>query len=106
MTGQKKRPADAGLFHQKLSHSAAAVPVDVPARGAEADRLQFEAGDAGGDIEPGLSLHADRLQSVSVGRTADQEITAAAEADRGVGADAAITSSEIAAPKPAVRRTH
>ena len=57
---------------------------------AEADRLELEAGDAGRDVEPGLALHADRLQRVGIARAADQEIAAAADADRRVGADAAI----------------
>ncbi len=82
------------------------MPVDVPARRAEADRLQIEAGNAGGDIESGLSLQADRLQSVSIRRTTDQEIAATADSDRGVGTDAAIASGKFAAPKPAVRRIH
>src|SRR5437763_8812086 len=82
------------------------MPVDTSARRAEADRLQFKAGDAGGDVEPGLALHTDRLQGVSIRRTADQEIAAAANSDRGVGADAAIASGQFAAAKPAVRRIH
>ena len=45
--------------------------------------------------------------SIGVGRPADQEITAAADADRGVGGiDAAIAAGEFAAPKPAARRIH
>jgi hypothetical protein len=69
----------------------------VPARG-ELDRLQFEAGDAGGDVQPGLALHAERLQRVGIGRTAHQEVAAAADADRCIGADAAIAAGEFAAP--------
>ena len=38
----------------------------VPAR-AELDRLQLEAGNAGGDVQSGLALHAERLQRVGVG---------------------------------------
>src|SRR6267154_95222 len=83
------------------------MAVDVPARrGIATERLQFEASDAGGDIEPGLSLHTDRLQSVSIRRTADQEVAAAADADGRVGADAAIVPGQFAASKPAVRRAH
>src|SRR3954451_14106906 len=74
----------------------------VPARG-ELDRLQFEAGDAGGDVQAGLALHAERLQRVGVGGTADKEIAAAADADRCVGADAAIAAGEFAATEPGVR---
>ena len=74
----------------------------VPARG-ELDRLQFEAGDAGSDVQSGLALHAERLQRVGVGGTADEEIAAAADADRRVGADAAIAAGEFAAPEPGIR---
>jgi hypothetical protein len=69
----------------------------VPAR-AELDRLQLEAGDTGGDIQAGLSLQADRLERVGVGGTANQEVAAAADADRCIGADAAIAAGEFAAP--------
>src|SRR4051812_19421940 len=101
------RPADTGLIQLRSSRSAVtAMPVDVPARGAKADGLQFEPCDACGDIEPGLSLHADRLQGVGIRRTADQEVAAAADADGGVGADAAIAAGQFAASKPAVRRAH
>jgi hypothetical protein len=74
-----------------------AAMVVVPARG-ELNRLQFEAGNAGRDVQPGLSLHAERLQRVGVGGTANQEVAAAADADRGIGADAAIAAGEFAAP--------
>src|SRR6266702_1008538 len=77
----------------------------VPAR-AEMNRLQFEAGDACGDIEPGLSLHADRLQGVGILRATDQEIAATADADRGVGTHATVIAGEFAASEPAVRRIH
>src|ERR1700731_1797008 len=48
----------------------------------ERDRLKLNAGDAGRDIQSGLALHADRLQRVGIGRTADQEIAATANTDR------------------------
>ena len=70
------------------------------------DRLQFEAGDAGGDVQAGLALHADRLQRVGILRSADQKITAAADTHGSIGAEAAIRAGEIAAPDPAVRRIH
>ena len=72
----------------------------------EPNRLQFDIRDAGRDIEPGLALQADRLQRVGILRTADQEIAAAADTDRRVGADAAIVAGEFAAAKPAGRRVH
>src|SRR6478672_822785 len=82
-----------------------AIPVmRVAARTVTAERLQLDAGDTGGDVEPGLALHAERLQRVGVGRSADQEVAAAADADRCIGADAAIAAREFAATKPAVRR--
>ena len=70
----------------------------------EADRLELNAGDAGRDIQSGLALHADRLQRVGIGRTADQEIAAAADADRRIGADAAVGPCKFAASEPDVRR--
>ena len=87
---------------------AVVTPVMMPVRTGrrEDDRLEFETRDAGRDIQPGLALHADRLQRVGIGRTADQEIAAAADSDRGIGANAAIAAGEFAAPKPAARRIH
>ena len=68
----------------------------------EPDRLQLDIGDAGRDVQAGLALHADRLQRVGILRTTDQEIAAEADADRGIGADAAIIAGEVAAAHPAV----
>src|ERR1700682_4612571 len=82
------------------------MPMVVPAAAAEANRLQLEAGAPAGDVQSGLALRADRLQRKGMGWAADQEIAAAADADRSVGADAAITAGEIAASEPAVRRIH
>src|SRR6201994_4850738 len=67
---------------------------------AEGDRLELDAGDAGSDIQSGLALHADRLQRIGIARTADQEIAATADADRRVGADAAIGAGEFAEAEP------
>ena len=44
-----------------------------------------------------------RLQCVGVGGTAHQEVAAAADSDRRIGADAAIAAGEFAAPEPGVR---
>src|ERR1700742_86521 len=67
---------------------------------AEADRLELDAGNARRDIQSGLALHADRLQRIGVARTADQEVTAAADADRRIGADPAIGAGEFAEAEP------
>src|SRR5204862_4514826 len=80
--------------------------IGVPSRTVALERLQLEAGDTGGDVEAGLALQADRLQRVGVGGTAYQEVAAAADADRSVGADAAIAAGEFAAPEPTGRRIH
>ncbi len=61
------------------------------------DRLQVNAGDAGGDVQPGLALHADRLQGIGIARTANQKVAAETDADRCVGADAAVAARERAA---------
>src|SRR5882672_7431629 len=81
------------------------MAADVPARAVAVEWLQFKAGDAGGDVQPGLSLQADRLQRVGVCGTANQEVAAAADADRCVGTDAAIAAGEFAAAEPAIRPT-
>src|SRR6185312_15939208 len=48
----------------------------------EANRLEIDAGNAGCDIQSGLSLQADRLQRIGVARPANQEVAATADADR------------------------
>src|SRR3981081_3900560 len=85
-----------------------AMPVIMPARTAapEPHRLQFDIGDPGPDFQPGLALDADRLQRVGIRRAAEQEIAAETDADRRVGADAAIIAREIAASDPCGRRIH
>src|SRR6185437_3013608 len=80
------------------------VPVVMAPVRTGSHRLEVETGDAGRDVQSGLALQADRLQRVGIGRTADQEIAAAADADRGVGADAAIAAGEFAAAEPVGRR--
>src|SRR5260221_14064388 len=82
------------------------MAVIVPARSVAAERLQLDPGDPGGTIEPGLALHAERLKRVRVRRPADQEIAAATDADRRVGAEATVIAGEIAAADAAVRRIH
>src|ERR1700756_2061206 len=77
----------------------------VPATAmSETDWLKLEAGNACGHVQPGLALHADRLQRVGIARSAHQEIATAADADRGVGADAAICAGERAKAEPRGRR--
>src|SRR5882672_5807687 len=72
----------------------------------ESDRLEVKIGDAGGDVQPGLSLHAERLQGVGILRTADQEVAATADTHGCVGADAAVSPCEFAVSEPAGRRIH
>ena len=48
------------------------MPAMVAAARGEFDRLQFKAGYAGGDVQAGLALHAERLQRIGVGGTADE----------------------------------
>src|SRR6266704_1717117 len=80
----------------------------VPTRTAlrKPDRLQFDIGDTGSDIQPGLALHADRLQRIGILRPADQKVAAAADPDRCVGADATVIAGEISASNPAGRCVH
>lgn len=84
---------------------AAMMPVIFSAA-READRPQFETGDTGRDVQPGLALQADRLQRIGIRGAADEKITAAADADRSVEADAAIIPGQTAATEPAVRCIH
>ena len=74
--------------------------VPVPAAMPEFNRLEVEAGDARRHIQSGLALQADRLQSVGIVRATDQEIAAAANAYRRIGADAAIGAGEFAKAEP------
>src|SRR5437879_13792107 len=78
----------------------------MPSRSVAAERRQLDIVDPGRDIQPGLALYADRLQRVAVRGASDEEIAAAADTDRRVGADATVISGEIAAADPAVRRVN
>src|SRR6267154_2305001 len=82
------------------------MPASVPARTTvlKPDRLQFEIGNPGGDVQPGLALHTEGLQRVGILRAADQKIATAADPDRRIGADATVIAREIAASHPAGRR--
>src|SRR5581483_5190801 len=87
-------------------HRSAVMATMMPvAAVAEANRLELEPGDAGRDIQSGLALHADRLQRIGIARAADQEVAAAADADRRIGADTAIAAGELAIGEPRGRRT-
>src|SRR5580700_2597237 len=99
----KKRPAHADLFRSccdnslMFAFSAAMVARMIhmmmkAVTRSDLNRLKLKAGDAGRDVEPGLALHADRLQCVGIRRTADQEIAAAADADRCIGTDTAVST--------------
>src|ERR1700754_2962988 len=79
---------------------------DVMPAAPERHRRQFEIGNPRRDVEPGLALYADRLQRVGILRTADQKIAPATDADRRVGADAAVIAGKIAASNPVGRRVH
>src|ERR1700722_9136073 len=109
MTGIKKGPlaraSPVNIYGRSAVMVVAVMMVTIAAM-REPHRLQFDVGHAGRDVEPGLALHADRLQRVGILRTADQEIAAAADPDRGVGADAAVIAGEIAAADPVGRGAH
>jgi len=93
-----------GLFLKSLSLSAVTAMVAMmPARTGGDVGLQLDAGDAGRDVQPGLALHADRLQRVSIRGAADQEIAAAADADRCIGADATIGARKFTISEAVVR---
>src|SRR5690242_17399356 len=101
----KKEARLRGPLRRLPLHIHLAVPMMMDAAAmSEADRLELDAGNAGGDIQAGLSLHADRLQCIGIARTADQEVAPATDADRRIGADPAITASKLAKTEPGRRR--
>ena len=76
---------------------------DVPVGPSCANhRLQFDVGDAGRDIQPGLALHADGLQRIGIGGPPTRKLPPNADPDRRIGADAAVIAGEIAASDPGV----
>src|SRR5882762_6719077 len=82
-----------------LQNRSVMAMTGVMATRPKLDRRQFKIGDPGRDIEPGLALHADRLQRIGILRTADQQVAAATDSHRRVSADAAVFSGEIVASK-------
>src|ERR1700753_3714871 len=68
----------------------------VPVMHADIGPLGVETGNAARAVQAGLALHADRLQRIGVARTADQEVAATADAERGIGTDATIAAGERA----------
>ena len=104
---KRKKARLRGPFLNVSCLAAAVMPaMVVAARTVAIERLQLEAGDTGGDIQPGLALHAKRLQRVGVGRTADQEVAAETYANRSIGADAAVRTGEFAGRQRGVRCAH
>jgi hypothetical protein len=77
---------------------------EVPQTGARI--AQLEAGNAHCDIEAGLPLETQWLQSEGVLGTADQRIGIAAYADRGAGCNPAVAAGEIAWADPPGRREY
>src|ERR1700761_3920332 len=82
------------------------MEVMVPPAATDCRRLEIETGDAGRNVETGLALNADRLQRISIGRSTDQEVAAATDADRGVGANAAVATGQRTITDRADRRVH
>src|SRR5262249_18891271 len=67
---------------------------------------QFERCDADRQIEPGLTLQAQRLQRNRAVRSADQHIGIAAGTDRGARGDPTVIPGEVARTNIARRREH
>jgi hypothetical protein len=67
---------------------------------------QRHRGDAGGDIETGIALDADRLQRDRAVGAADQNIGADPDADRGAAGGADIIAGERTRPQAGGRREH
>src|SRR5689334_3692489 len=101
---KKARFARASSVDMVSVSTAMAAMLMIPAAAHGPVRLQLNIGNAGRDVQPGLALHADRLQRIGILRTADKEITAEADTDRRIGADAAVTAGKFAAADTADRR--
>src|SRR5262245_4497510 len=69
-------------------------------------RAQLQSGDAGGDVEALLRLHAERLEDDVLVGAADERVGADAETHGGLGADAAVGAVERARWQAGGRREH
>src|SRR6478752_8101558 len=69
-------------------------------------RAQFQALEAGGDVEADLALHAERLQRDRIVGAADQHIAAEADTDRGAALRTGVGAGEVARSEPVYRREH
>src|SRR3984893_18961985 len=67
-------------------------------------RPEFQALQPGRDVESDLALQTERLKRNRIVRTADQNIAAAADADRGAALRARVIAGKIARPEPRDRR--
>jgi hypothetical protein len=77
----------------------------MPAR-SEVSWLKVEANNTTGNVHPGLALQAERLKREGIGRTAEQQVAAAAQPERDVAAHAAVVAGEIAAADALGWRVH
>src|SRR3984957_3720806 len=100
----KKGPLARASFIKVVGFSAVAVVPVMPVAGPH--RRQFDIGNSGRAVQPGLALHADGLECIGILRTADQKVATESGPDRRVGADAAVISREFAAFKPEGRCAH
>src|SRR5262245_16102794 len=92
------------LEAQARQRLAPVTPMHALADGLH--RTQLEPGHRGDDIEPGLTLDADRLQGEGIIQPADETIRADADADRGSRRSADKSAGERARPDPRRRRKH
>src|SRR5277367_2351595 len=69
-------------------------------------RPQFQALQPGCDVEADLTLQAERLQRDRIGRTTDQNVAAAAHADRRAAWRTSIVAGKITRPEPRHRRIY
>jgi len=79
------------------------MAVVVP-RSAHIGRPQIDIDDAGDGAQAGLALQAQRLQRNRIVRSANQQVGAEADADRGIGANTAEVTGERAAAEPVAWR--
>src|ERR1700731_1309867 len=69
-------------------------------------RPKFQTFQPGGDAQPGLALHAERLQRDRIVRAAYQHVAAEPDADRRAALGAGVIAREIAGAEPRHRRVH
>src|SRR4051812_1562938 len=75
-------------------------------RRVSTSRAEFQALEAGGDVEADLALHAERLERDRIVGAADQHVAAETDTDRGAALRTGVVAGEVARAEPVHRREH